>query len=502
MQYPTHQSQTLDSRFHPHSSKTASAGMKIANLEQGELELVRHAEAAAVFGGIASPNGTTHEASVAIPSSPAKASKPIAKLPHWSTALQNLLDQPPSRLPLHLVIAGMGFFCVVGAWAWLGQVQDVSRAQGRIVPQGEVYKVQPVTQGEITRIKVKEGQHVKAGQVLMELDSRLAEVEVDRLKQTLTDYRLQLIQTQSLIDKTRLEAQTRQAIASAEIQAQQAVIAQAEANTGTQQELLTQLQAEIDAYQVRLERLKPLAIEGAIAQDHLFDVEAGLREQHRTIIQTQGNLQQSLAKAKQIRAELIQKQAESRRGELEAQQRLQQLAIEANQLNAKIAETENLLRAAVTQMTSTRLQAPVDGIVSSLIVRNTGEVAQPTQTVAEIAPDHAPLILSAVLPTQEAGLVQKGMPVQIKLDAFPYQDYGIVSGKVLSISPDAIVDQQLGSVYEVEVTIDRHEMTQKQKAIRLRAGQTATAEIVTRERRIIDVILDPIRQLQTGGINF
>lgn len=128
-------------------------------------------------------------------------------------------------------------------------------------------------------------------------------------------------------------------------------------------------------------------------------------------------------------------------------------------------------------------------------------MVQQGQTVAEVAPENAPLVLSASLPTSEAGFIKQGMPVQVKLDAFPYQDFGVVSGKVTSISPDTKKDEQQGAVYKVEVVLDRNYVNANQQTIHFKAGQTASADIIIRRRRIADILLDPIRQLQKGGIN-
>ena len=143
----------------------------------------------------------------------------------------------------------------------------------------------------------------------------------------------------------------------------------------------------------------------------------------------------------------------------------------------------------------------MNGVILSLEVVNVGEVVEPGQTIAEIAPVDAPLVLSAKLPNQEAGFVEAGMAVQVKLDAYPYQDYGVVSGKVTAISPDAEMDEHLGEVYDVEITLDRDHVATNNQLIRFKAGQTASADIVIRQRRIADVLLDPIRQLQQEGIN-
>ena len=128
-------------------------------------------------------------------------------------------------------------------------------------------------------------------------------------------------------------------------------------------------------------------------------------------------------------------------------------------------------------------------------------MVQSGQTIAEIAPHNSPLILSALLPNQEAGFVKTDMPVQIKLDAYSYQDYGTIPGKIISISADTESNEELGAVYRVEIELERDYVTENHQAIKFKPGQTATANIIIRQRRIIDVLLDPIKQLQKDGIN-
>jgi hemolysin D len=491
-----------------HSATSSAEQMAIQDLEsESSLEFLQGRESSVVYGGVVSvTREASEELSLPQPTAQVQAlasSTSIQKrqAAYWSPSLQTILDQPPSSLPRTLLISGLAFSCVLSAWAWFGQIHEVSHAQGRLIPKGEVYKIQPVTQSEISKIEVKEGQSVKAGQVIATLDDRLAIAEVDRLTQSLAGDRLQLIQTEGLMDRTRLEAETRRAIAKAEVQAQTATIAQAQAKVSTTQQILPLLQATTAAYHSRLERLKPLVAAGALAEDRLFEVEQALHQRQQEITQNQGELKQALTESDRLRAGLAEKQAEGQKSALEAQQQLQQLQIEASQLRAKIAGAETELRAAQTRLKQTFLYAPVAGTVTTLKVHNSGEVAQAGQTIAEISPAGAPLVLSALLPSREAGLVRKGMTVQIKLDSFPYQDYGIVSGKVTSVSPDAEVQEQVGAVYQVEIALDRHSVVHDHQTIPFKAGQTANAEIIVRQQRIIEVLLEPIRQIQKGGIS-
>lgn len=458
-------------------------------------EILSDRQAESIYGGSASP---IHQ-----PSPPPLDSTPtpLKKPSEWSPTLQTVLDQPSSNLPIQLVIAGLVFSAVFAAWACLGRIQEVSYAQGQLVPEGEVYKVQPTVQGEVAQLAVAEGDHVAAGQVIAVLDERLAKTEVARLEQSLTAHQIQFVKTQGLAEKTRLELETRRAIAQAKAQAQEVAINQMRISTATNQTILNQIEDKTTAYEARLARLQPLVEAGAIAYEFVFDAEQALQEQYIATTRSQGEVQQAQEETRRLRAELMQQQAEGHQSQLEIQQQLQQLEVQMNELHAKITETESLLKAAKTQLGELYLYAPVTGTVSSLAVRNIGEVAQSGQTIAEIAPDGVPLVLSATLPDRESGFVKVGMPVQIKFDAFPFQEYGVMKGEVVSISPDATVDDQQEATYEVEIALRQDKPTRSDQRLALKAGQTASAEILTRERRIIDVLLDPIKKLQQDGMH-
>ncbi|MEM9482771.1 MAG: HlyD family type I secretion periplasmic adaptor subunit [Cyanobacteria bacterium P01_F01_bin.116] len=420
---------------------------------------------------------------------------------NWSESLQTTLDHPPAALPRYMILVGFLFACMFGTWAWFGTMQEVSHAQGQLVPEGDTYKVQPVTAGEVSNIWVQEGDSIQAGQLVMEMDTELLQSDVERLSQNLTALTNQLQQTQALINQTQQEASAQRAIANAEIQTQEAAIFESQAHIHTNQTLVTQLTVDLDANESRLQRLQSLLEEGAISTEYLFDVEQTLRDRHRIMTERQGQVQQALAQTEQLNAQLELRLAEAIRSELEAQEKLKRLQLEANNLDAEIAETRTLLKAAQTNLEQMFLHAPVSGTVSAINISNVGEVAQPGQTMIEIAPAETPLVLSAMLPIKEAGLVTKEMGVQIKFDAFPYQQYGVVSGTVMSISPDSKLDEHMGAVYAVEIALEQDYVIHEKEMIDLKAGQTAKAEIVIRKRRIVDFLLDPIRQLKESSLN-
>ena len=189
---------------------------------------------------------------------------------------------------------------------------------------------------------------------------------------------------------------------------------------------------------------------------------------------------------------------------LKSKEQLKTTESEIATLTAEIAQSKSQIASAKYELKQRILKAPVKGTVFDLPIQKTGEVVQPGDPVAEIAPEGSPLVVVAEMATSESGSLTKGMPVKLKFDAYPFQDYGIITGELTAISPTSkVTDTEEGQVisYNLEIELDRDCIPTGNKCIALRPGNTATAEVIVRQRRVIDFILDPFKKLQKGGLD-
>jgi hemolysin D len=142
--------------------------------------------------------------------------------------------------------------------------------------------------------------------------------------------------------------------------------------------------------------------------------------------------------------------------------------------------------------------APVDGVITDVTSTQPGDKIQANAPLGGIAPKNAKPILKLEIAEHDRAFLREGLPVQLKFNAFPYQRYGLIRGTLQYISPatkpSAATKQP---VYEGRVTLEQEAYKVGETSYPLRYGMTATAEIVVRERRIIDLALDPFRNL--GG---
>ena len=325
--------------------------------------------------------------------------------------------------------------------------------------------------------------------------------EVARLEQTMRAAAQDLAEVQLLMEQTRRERLTQRQSAIAQIEARLANRAQTLANAETSQALLTSFGGELAAQTERLNRISALEAKGAISKEYVFGIEQEVRSKQQSITRTEGDIAQAQAQIAQIEAELNQEKAAAQQAELALEQSLQRLSMEALTHQATLEDTRHLLAQAQTRLAQSKVRSPVKGMISALEIDNAGEVVPAGGTIAEVVPENTPLRLAVLVPQNKAGLIETNMTTKVKLDAFPFQEYGVLTGKVVNISPDAKGSQDIGSGYQVEIELEKDYVLHQEKPVKLQLGQTGTAEIVVRRRRIIDLILDPIRRLSADDLS-
>jgi len=134
------------------------------------------------------------------------------------------------------------------------------------------------------------------------------------------------------------------------------------------------------------------------------------------------------------------------------------------------------------------------GTVSELYFRNSGEYVGISNLLCTIVPDGSPLYMDITVANRDIGFIEKDMEIKYKIDAFPYTDYGLVRGKVLTISPSAVEDVTLGFVYHVHGTLGRKDFQVKEKHYPIKAGMTATAELVKEKKSILSILIGKLKK--------
>ncbi len=185
------------------------------------------------------------------------------------------------------------------------------------------------------------------------------------------------------------------------------------------------------------------------------------------------------------------------------QERLKNIEIQKATLKAEIAQTEKEIESLKFDLEKRVIKAQASGTIFNLSIETAGEVVQNGEMVVEIAPENSVMLLRSKMATTESGSLREKMPVKIKFDAYPFQDYGIIEGRLNKISPtseEQETPQGTVATYELEIELNQTCIPTATECIVLRPGDTATAEVIVRQRRVIDFILDPFKKLQQGGL--
>ncbi len=433
----------------------------------------------------------------------------IAFLP----AVLEVLETPPSPLGRSLMWALMILFSIALACSVLCKVDVVSVAQGKIVPTGKSKVVQPLEAGIVRAILVDNGQHVTAGQTLIELDPTQVVADAEKTRMARVDAMLARARAQALLDAqpgapvARL-ASVPSAPPDSQANAQRLVEGALNEYRSKLGALHTELQKREQEYQTTLHRIDSLTqtapMARALADDYKKLMTQNYVARHAYLEKEQGRIQQEQelagqqSYAKQLQSAIREQQqnietavAQFRREQLDALNNAQQQLAQLESDEAKAAQRQR----------QTHLTAPVTGTVQQLAVHTVGGVVTPAQELLVIVPDNAGLEIEAQILNADIGFVRPGQHAEIKLDAFPYTDFGTIEGQVMSLSQDAIKDDKLGLLYQARVRLATGTMAVNGKRIALTPGMAASVEVKTDRRRIIAYLLTPLMHYQSEALH-
>lgn len=420
-------------------------------------------------------------------------------------AAEEIVETPPSpfgRIVLWLITA---LLIVAIAWSYFGKLDIIAPATGKVMPEGSIKTVQPASPGVVTEIKVSEGQKVKKGDLLIQLDDSIAKSDVKTAEQALTVAKLE----RDILAKTLTGEDVAEAVNAADIpdNVKQHLIALAESKvsaSGVQKQLLSsgvssaeqQVEAQKQSKRTAQDNLDKLRTR---EQELKKELETATPFNESSIRSELRSVQQQIASVEASLPTYDQQIAQAQAGVSEANSRLAAYDAE-NKASAytsivdsekHITELENTLAKAKQIARQLSIRAPVDGTILSLATKTVGGVVSAAQPVVEVVPEGTKLVVDATVQNKDIGFIQVGQPVVIKVDTYSFQRYGYLKGVVKSISPDAINDEKQGLVYKMKVEIEGNE-TSKNNTIKVEAGMSVTAEITTGKRRIIEFFLDPL----------
>ncbi|MGJ4940714.1 HlyD family type I secretion periplasmic adaptor subunit [Bradyrhizobium sp. HKCCYLS1011] len=436
-------------------------------------------------------------------------------------AALEIVETPPSPTGRTIGATLIALFVTALIWASFSQVDVVATASGKVIPTGRSKVIQPLEAGVVRAIRVSDGQTVKAGDVLVELDPTMIQGEVSHLQSDLLAAQLDIARLRAALTDTddpvsafqppkeaeaSLVAMQRQFLIAqisehrSKIAALDGQRAQKEAELATISATIEKLNAVIPTIEERVNIRKSLNEYGSRLQYYEVLQQLTESQQERMVQKSHvKEIQASIAAIIETRAQTVGEYRRTLFGELAEAER------KAGGLTADLSKAEQRLKLQ-------ELTAPVSGVVQQLAVHTLGGVVTPAQTLMVIVPSDSPLEIEAMVSNRDIGFVHVGDDVEIKVDTFDFTRYGLLHGKVRTISSDSIArettdkqnDKVAGSpeatsepsgqqlTYAARISVSSQEIQVEDRTVRLSPGMAITAEIKTGSRRIIGYLLSPV----------
>lgn len=434
---------------------------------------------------------------------------PTPRLPHeaqFLPAALSLQETPVSPAPRVAMWLLIGFMFIALLWAVFGRMDVVATAQGKIVPNDRTKTIQSFETASVKAIHVSDGQRVRAGDVLVELDATTAQADTERVVGEQAVALLQLARGQALLealpsgqaprltrpdgadDARYFEAQRLLAGQYAEYTARLSRIsadtARREAELRSTQALVRKLEQTLPIAQQRAQDFKSLVEQNFVSRHGYLEREQVRIEQEADLANQRSRLREMDAGLREVQGQRQALLAETRRTALdstsEAQQRLDALA-----QDWKKADSRGRLM---------RLTSPVDGTVQQLAVHTQGGVVTEAQPLMVIVPSDNPLEVEALFENKDIGFVKAGQEAVVKIETFQYTKYGTIDAEVATVSHDAINDEKRGLIYSSRVRMAKTALMVDGTEVGLSPGMAVTVEVKTGRRRVIEYFLAPLLQ--------
>lgn len=417
-------------------------------------------------------------------------------------AALEITESPPSPAAHILLWTLLVFFVIALVWACLAHVDEVAIAAGKVIPTGYTKIVQAEDKGTVTRIFVKDGQSVKKGDLLLVLNSAVAEADLTRYRNMRAQWGTEMERLRAELEGKHFSAASLKDTAGVDarflydqqalhdkrmkeytdkIQSAKQAVESSSFAIETAKATLQKFMMQLPIAKEREENVKRALEKGGVSnftyqeyKEKRFSLEQDIQSQQAEVQRLTHQLEES------------KKQLDSMRSEW-----MRDTSNNLVEIGKKIDEVEEEIKKAETVFKYSRVTAPIDGTVQQLSVHTEGAVIQPAQALMLIVPKDASFAFETWLPNKDIGFVYKGQKAEIKVETFNFQKYGTLSAVVEEVGNEAVNDEERGLIYRVLLTSNKNHFNVKDRKVGIMPGMSVTAEIKTRRKRIIEFFTDP-----------
>lgn len=420
-------------------------------------------------------------------------------------------DLPLGRHIMMLAICA--FFIIFFLWATFAKLDETTRGQGKVIPSREIQKISTLEGGIIDEILVEEREVVKKDQILVRMSDIAAtseygstEARVLGLKATIARLKAEVDGTVPEFPQDVMEGAPQSVTVELnayrankdKIDTQITVLQQQKSQRSQELNELSiksgDLRGQVALAQEEKDMLAPLVAKGSAPKMDIIRIDRTIKERQTEL----NSVNSAMPRARAAIAE-----ADARIRDLETSAKAQaQTELSAKQL--ELGSLEKGIVGLSDKKDRTEIKSPVNGIIQDLKVYTIGGVVQPGQDFIEIVPVDDKLVVEARIKPQDIAFLYENQPAMVKITAYDFSIYGGLKGKVIGISPDAVVDEKGESFYLVRVETDRNTLEKKGKdgkELAIMPGMVASVDILTGQKTIMEYLLKPFIKTIDSSLN-
>jgi hemolysin D len=408
---------------------------------------------------------------------------------HW-TALQP--SSSWSRWILWTMVGLAGFGIV---WSCFARIDETVQATGKLEPTGVTKEVKAPLGGVIAEILVRDGDVVEKNQTLLILDTEAAKAKLkalkivrERVKADLTLSQAQLGERPQLRDLNSNQVGKLMALQleyASRIDASRQSVRQAERAVDSVNAQLNAAESSLLIRRRILKDIQPLQHEGAMARSQYL-------KEYQEYIALEGDVKSKRSELRRVRSAL----AEARQKLINTQALTRvDFSSKVEEGQKQLAELENQISETSLTLKYQRLKAPVSGVVFDLKPTAPGYVVSGNvpEPVLKIVPNDQ-LVARIFITNKDIGFIKIGQKAQVRIDAFPYNEFGDVNGRISKVGSDVLSPDQTYNFFRFPVTVgmDRNYLNYRGRQLRLVSGMSITANIILRQRPVIAIFTQQI----------
>ena len=378
-------------------------------------------------------------------------------------SMLEIIERPAHKAGTVIILGVFSLLIAAIIWACLSKTDIVVTSSGTIQPVGNISSLNSYASGTIKSINIEEGAYVKAGDVLIELDTQSLDIDADTLNN----------------QKKVLEAQ-KQIYTMIRNSEDVASVDVSKYDADLQPYILSIIDND-RAYHNNLSTLESVKENAALNRD-IANIKLEEYNTNENISQAEYDAQKLVVK--QTENEFIQAETNVLKAQITYSE---QINSNLSEINGKLRQIEADLEKYRLSIENQKIVAPVNGYINNIAVNNIGETVTSAQQVVTIVPADTPVEMVCYVKNMDIADIKVGMDAEIKLEAYPYNKYGTVKGTVKYISPSSFNTEKMGSVYLVKLDVDN-----SNPKIDVMSGLTGAVEVKVGKRSIRRYFLDPI----------